>query len=404
MTAGAVKIVDGAPFVCPGGFVASGMHAGIKPSGKPDLALVAVEPGRPPASVAAMFTTNLLTAAPVEVSRRHLRASAGRARALLVNSGCANAATGADGLSRCERTVAAAATRLGCPAHEVQVCSTGLIGSTLPDGVIVEALPALVSRARADGLPDASEAILTTDSMAKTAQASATVGGRTVRVTGFAKGSGMIHPSMATLLMFMLTDAAVEPEPLDAMLRAAVDRSLHRITVDGDTSTNDTALVMASGAAGEFPGAVVQDLLTRVARSLAIQVVRDGEGARKLLHVRTSGAADNAQALRVSQTVASSLLVRTALAGGDPNWGRIIAAVGRADPGVDLSRLVARAGGATFFEKGMPLGTARDTLAASFGSGEAVIDLDLGLGSGEDEFFSCDLTEGYIRINASYST
>ncbi len=400
----APRIVDGEPFVCPKGFIASGMSAGIKPSRKPDLALIALEPGCEAASAAGMFTTNLLTAAPVLVSKRHLVESKGRARAVLVNSGCANAATGAEGMAKCERTVSALASALGCAKHDVQVASTGLIGSTLPDETIVSALPALIRAARPDGLPDAAEAIITTDSMPKAAQASATHEGRTFRVAGFAKGSGMIHPNMATLLVYLLTDAAVEPEPLQAMLRHAVDRSIHRITVDGDTSTNDTALVLASGAAGEFPAALVQNLLTRVARSLAIQVVRDGEGARKLLHVRVEGATDGAQALRVAQTVASSLLVRTALAGGDPNWGRIIAAVGRADPRVNLDRLEARAGGEVFFTKGAPLASARDTLAKSFGSGEAVIDLSLGLGGASDEFFSCDLTEGYIRLNASYST
>jgi glutamate N-acetyltransferase/amino-acid N-acetyltransferase len=260
---------------------------------------------------------------------------------------------------------------------------------------------------------------MTTDTSPKIARARAEFDGRTCTVAGVAKGAGMIHPNMATLLVVLLTDARVDPGALDTTLRESVERSFHRITVDGDTSTNDTTLALASGAAGEFPGALVQDLMTRVARTLALKVVRDGEGARKLLHVRVREARDTAQALRVARTLAGSLLVRTALAGGDPNWGRIVAAIARSGENIDLARLrvLASSGepgaaplqssappGAPIWQNGAQTPDARAVLTPVFGGGEAVIDVHLGQGSASDEFFSCDLTEEYVRINASYST
>lgn len=396
-----------APIHCPAGFVAAGIACGIK-ADKPDLALFVTERDEP-ASAAGMFTRSLLKAAPVLVSMERLKTSAGRARAILINSGCANAATGEEGLRRCRESTAPIARALDCPEDQVLVCSTGVIGPQLPSEKIVAAAPGLARAARTDGLEGAARAIMTTDTSPKVARAGATLDRRECTVVGVAKGAGMIHPDMATLLVVLLTDARIAAERLDAMLREAVERSFHRITVDGDTSTNDTALVLASGAAGEFPAPFVQGLMTRVAKELALKVVRDGEGARKLLHVRAHEARDAGQALRVAQTLAGSLLVRTALAGGDPNWGRIIAAIARADPDVDLARLRVLAGdgrsaGKSIWTGGAQTPDARAVLTPVFGGDEAVIDIHLGLGSASDEFFSCDLTEEYVRINASYST
>lgn len=386
---------------CPKGFVSAGGACGIKAGGKPDLALTLCPEG---ASAAGIFTTNLLRAAPVTISQAHLRASGGRARVVLINSGCANAATGPDGEHRAQAMVDAAAACAGCAREEVLIASTGLIGSTLPVDKIAHGAPALAERASSDGLMDFARAILTTDATTKTALARVEHEGRSFLVSGVAKGAGMIHPNMATMLAMVLTDAAVEPEPLDAMLRIGADRSFHRISVDGDTSTNDCVFALASGAAGEFPEALVREAMARVMRALAIQVVQDGEGARKLIHVRAHGAIDAAQALAVAQTVASSLLVRTAVAGGDPNWGRIIAAIGRADPRVDMVRLRVEAGGVVFYEHDAPTPDARAVLSRVVGGRDVVIDARLGLGDASDEFFSCDLTQEYVRINSEYST
>lgn len=399
---------------CPRGFVASGVSCGIKPSGAPDLALIHCAGG---ASAAGVFTTNLLQAAPITVSRGHLRESGGRARAVLINSGCANAATGAEGVARARRTAERLAAELGPGVHprDVLVNSTGVIGVALPEEKIAGAVPGLVRGASPDGLQAAARAIMTTDLVPKAAMTEFTHAGRTCRVAGIAKGSGMIHPNMATMIAVLLTDAAVEPGTLDAMLRRATDASFHRISVDGDTSTNDSVFLLASGSAGEFPGAALGEAITLVARELALMVVRDGEGARKVIAVRVLGGADDAEALRVARTVAASMLVRTAVAGGDPNWGRIVAAVGRAGVPLDMDRITVRVRGGdsapaglrtplTLFARGAPAGTDREALRAVFNATDVVIEIDLARGAGRDEFYTCDLTEGYIQINAHYTT
>lgn len=400
-----IQAVQGAAS-CPRGFVAAGAACGIKDGGKLDLSWIACPKG---AAGAGVFTTNLLRAAPVTLTSDALRRSKGRARVILTNSGCANAATGQDGETRAKSTIAAAARAASCEPDEVLVMSTGLIGSTLPSEKIEAAILAISRSANAGGLMDAARGILTTDASTKTAEVRVEHEGRTLHVAGIAKGSGMIHPNMATMLGVILTDARVEPDRLDAALRHACDRSFHRITVDGDTSTNDTVLLLASGEAGEFPSALVDEAVIAVARALAIQVVADGEGARKLIHVRAVNAADERMALAVAQTIASSLLVRTAIAGGDPNWGRIIAATGRADARIDMSRLRVDVGPgdgsrSVMFEHEAPVEGVRRLLAGVFAGRRIEIVADLGLGESEDEFFTCDLTEGYIRINSSYST
>jgi glutamate N-acetyltransferase/amino-acid N-acetyltransferase len=393
--------VDTATAACPAGFRAAAATCGIKASGAPDLALIAADG---PVAAAGLFTRNRVQAAPLQVSRHHLHESRGMARAVLISSGCANAGTGLEGLRRATRTARELAVHLRTEPNQVLINSTGVIGEQLPDDRIVAAMPGLIAGLTADGLPAAVRAMMTTDTRPKMAQARLVHEGRTGHVAGIAKGSGMIHPDMATMIAVLLTDAVVAPGPLDAMLRAAADRSFHRISVDGDTSTNDTVFALASGAAGVFPEPMVRAALTAVARELAMQVVRDGEGARKLIHVRVHESRSEAEALRIAQTVAGSLLVRTAVAGGDPNWGRILAAIGRSGVEVDLGRLVVSAGGAVLFAAGAPAEAPRGACARAFAAATVVLDIHLAQGDSEEEFFTCDLTEGYVRINAEYTT
>ncbi len=391
----------GAPVACPAGFSAAAGRCGLKPSGGNDLALIASDRD---AAAAAVFTTNRVQAAPIQVCREHLALSGGRARAILINAGIANAATGPEGRSEARSAAEELAGLLACPADRVLVNSTGVIGVPLPPGRIAGALPGLVSRCAPEGLRDAALAIMTTDTRPKLASSSIDHGGRTAQVTGIAKGAGMIHPDLATMIVVLLTDAEVEPRELGAMLRRAVERSFHRITVDGDTSTNDAVYLLASGRAGGFPAPLAERAVADVARELAIAIARDGEGATKLIRVRAGGAANPADALAVARTVASSLLVRTAVAGGDPNWGRIVAAAGRSGVSFDLDRLEVRAGGVPLYARGRPAGTDREAQAAAFAGPEVLIEVDLGRGEAAEEFFTCDLTERYVQINARYTT
>ena len=389
------------PITCPGGFTAGSARCGLKPSGANDLALIRCDRG---ANAAALFTRNRVRAAPIEISQRHLASSGGRVEALLINSGIANAATGPDGLRRAERTVAALAARLGTAPQDILVNSTGVIGVQLPDESVVAALPDLVSGCTPDGLLGAAEAIMTTDTVPKIAAIRIDHDGRAAYVAGIAKGSGMVHPDMATMIAVLLTDAAVESPALDAILRSAMEGSFHRITVDGETSTNDAVFALASGCAGEFPEPLVREALSAVARELAIMVVRDGEGAQKLIHVRVGGASTGADALAVARAVASSLLVRTAVAGCVPNWGRIVAAVGHSGAEVDPARIDVRAGGVPLFAAGRPAGAPERDQRASFAGPDVLIEIGLNQGEAADEFFSCDLTGEYVRINAEYTT
>jgi glutamate N-acetyltransferase/amino-acid N-acetyltransferase len=393
---------------CPLGFRAGGVVANIKKSGKPDLALIDCPDG---ANAAAMFTKNLVVAAPVVLSRANVKSSKGRTRAVMINSGCANAATGEDGMNRARRCVAALAKAIKSKGDEVLVNSTGTIGLPLPDDKLVAALPALIADCREDGLPRAARAIMTTDTKPKMAEVVFEHEGRTCRVSGIAKGSGMIHPNMATMLAVLMTDAEIEPKPLDAMMRAAVERSFHRISVDGDTSTNDSVFVLASGKAGAFPGHMVQGAMTAVARDLALQVVRDGEGGRKLIHVRVHEARNEAEALQVAQAVAGSLLVRTAVTGGDPNWGRILAAVGRSGVAIDPETICFEASAPghpeapqPMFRDGAPANTPLEQIRAIFSADTVQFDISLRMGQASEEFFTCDLTEDYVRINSEYMT
>ncbi|MFO0874279.1 MAG: bifunctional glutamate N-acetyltransferase/amino-acid acetyltransferase ArgJ [Phycisphaerales bacterium] len=390
---------------CPAGFVANGLRAGIKPSGKPDLAVVLAPGG---ATAAAMLTSNAVRAAPLIVTARNLSSSASDVRAVLINAGCANAATGDEGERRAVACTEALAKRIGCRSSQVLVNSTGVIGVQLPEERVVGALDALVAGAAADGLVRAAEAIMTTDTRMKVAEATGrTATGEPFRVVGIAKGAGMIHPALvphATMIVVILVDAAVEPSALAAALARACDRSFHRISIDGDTSTNDAVFALASGVAGRADGASLDAALTDVSRSLALQIVRDGEGATKLIHVRVAGARSAADALAAARTVALSMLVRTAVAGGDPNWGRILAALGRSGASFELARLAVHADRIPLFAHGAPCATTPAERARIFKSADVAIVIDLAAGTHADEFFTCDLTEEYVRVNAEYTT
>jgi glutamate N-acetyltransferase/amino-acid N-acetyltransferase len=247
-------------------------------------------------------------------------------------------------------------------------------------------------------------AIMTTDTRPKMAQVRMQHNARTLHVAGIAKGAGMIHPNMATMISVIMTDADMQSRELDGMLRRATDKSFHRITVDGDTSTNDSVFALASGEAGAFPAQLVKDAITAVARELALMVVKDGEGARKLIHVKVDEARNQREALQIAQTIASSLLVRTAVTGGDPNWGRILAAIGRSSIAIDIAKIRILANDVPLFENGAPSSSPLKDRQRAFAAESVMIQVQLGLGVGGDEFFTCDLTEGYVEVNSHYMT
>ena len=396
----------------PRGFRAAVGTAAIKKAGRDDLALLSMPSG---ATAAAIFTRNLFAAAPIEVSRRHLRDSRGHASALILNSGCANAATGPRGVANAQEMVDAVSLALGCACEGVLVNSTGVIGVQLPMDRIVPEIPHMAARLAhaADGGPlePFARAIMTTDTQPK--MSSRTVpcaGGRTVRVSGVAKGAGMIRPDMATMISVLATDADVAPATLDRILRHAADASYHRISVDGDTSTNDSVFAFASGLAGPCDEAALATAFREVACDLARMIVCDGEGFERSLAVRVTGAATRADALKVAETVASSLLVRTAITGGDPNWGRIIAAAGRAGVAFRANDLELHVGGILIFRDGQPVEADKGAVRAAFNGGHVDIVISLGATEGSeaevnsDSFLSCGLTTEYVRLNADYTT
>ena len=405
----------------PAGFRAGATRAGIKASGALDLGVLATTGA--PASAAATFTTNRVQAAPVRLSRSNLEASSGHVAAVISTSGCANAATGAAG-DRDQRDLAdALAGALGVATEQTLALSTGLIGSRLP----VEGVRVALGRLVPDGLAttDAALATLaeqlrTTDSRAKAASVRVSLPGpdgetTQVTVTGVAKGVGMIHPRMATMLALVLTDAAASPATLRAVLRPVVERTWNQLTVDGDTSTNDTVFLLASGAAGGPPVeqgseafAPFAAAVEAVARSLARQQAADGEGATTLLTCQVSGASDHAQARAVAREVVGSSLVKAAIHGHDPNWGRIAAAAGNAlldglPVPVEVDRLAIAIAGVPVFD-GEPVPFDRDAVSRAMAAPEVLLRVDLGLGDGRGEAFGCDLTEQYVVENSAYST
>ena len=390
----------------PQGFRAAGVACGIKKSGAPDLALI-VSDGE--ASAAAVFTTNRAQAAPVLVSHEHLLKSGGRARAVVVNSGCANACTGVDGLAHARAMADLTARAVGCSASDVLVSSTGVIGVKL-DMVKVEAgiVDAGRQLARGGG-PAAARAIMTTDPFPKEAAIEAAIGSGIVRVGGIAKGSGMIEPMMATMLGFVTTDARVEPALLQRALVSVVNDTFNAITVDGECSTNDCVFLLASGASGvtigeaELPSFI--QALRAACEPLAIGIVRGGEGATKLITVRVIGAQSNEDARRAARAIANSPLVKTAVHGGDPNWGRLIAVAGRSGSAFTLEGAAVRIGPVELFRDGTPFDE-RSTEAATYLQGKDIeIEVDLGTGgAGRSHMWTCDLSAEYVRINAEYRT
>src|SRR3954471_16929851 len=322
----------------PKGFLASGVRAGIRKK-RPDLGLIVAEDG---ASAAAVFTKNRFQAAPVVLSKSALKKSGGRVKGVVVNAGCANAVTGTEGTSAAKRVRSRTAELLRCSEEEVFLASTGVIGVVLPDKKVRDSLPDAITRLSSGGADAFSQAILTTDVGPKVAQATYTVGGKRGRVVGVAKGAGMIHPNMATMLGFVMTDAALDPAALKRALTIAVDQSFNAISVDGDTSTNDTVLLMASGKLGNNARADIADFqtaLNRVCRDLAWMIVRDGEGATRVMEIDVRGARNDREARLAAHAIATSPLVKTALHGGDPNWGRILAAVGRSGARFSVKRV-----------------------------------------------------------------
>jgi len=375
----------------PEGFKIAAAAAGIRKSGL-DLGLLYTDR---PATTAVVFTKNAFPAAPILVTREHLKASGNTTRAVLVNAGNANAVTGEPGMQAARRCAAELAERLGCKPSEVFLSSTGVIGRPLPVDKIVAAVPTLAAEMNPAGVEAFSRAIMTTDTVPKVAASS--VGG--VRMLGFAKGSGMIHPNMATMLSYILTDANIDFASLDKALRYAVDRSFHCMTVDGDTSTNDTVAVLANGATGITPTAeAFTAQLTEICQTLAKAIARDGEGATKFVELTIEGAPSDDAAREIGRTIARSPLVKTAIYGCDPNWGRLICAIGNS--GIPLSGEKVE-----LFIDDVPLVNGDLKLASQkLDSKEVRIRVSLHSGSGKATVWTCDLTEEYIHINADYTT
>jgi glutamate N-acetyltransferase/amino-acid N-acetyltransferase len=388
----------------PQAFRAAGVSAGIKVKGL-DLALL-VSDG--PATAAAVFTVNRAQAAPVLVSREHLARSGGVARAIVVNSGCANACTGESGLQTAREMAADTARLVGCPAEQVLVASTGVIGVTLDIDKIRQGLPAAHAALGANQGSLAAQAILTTDPFPKEAAARVSIAGREVTIGGMAKGSGMIEPMMATMLAFVTTDAAVPQPLLDRALRLAVNDTFNAITVDGECSTNDCVMVLANGASGAAVDETTCDAfahaLAAVCLRLALGIVRGGEGATKLVTVTVTGGASAADARQAAKAIANSPLVKTAIHGGDPNWGRLIAAAGRAGVAFDLSRAAVSIGPIVLFKDGRPYDKAAPEAAAYLKNDDIMVSVDLGSGSASSTVWTCDLSAEYVRINAEYRT
>ena len=389
----------------PLGYRFAATYAGIRKSRKDDLALIVSDR---PAAAAAVFTQNRVQAAPVRLSRMHLALSGGQVAAVLVNAGNANCATRTgDRVAR--ETCRATARALGvAPAH-VLPASTGVIGVELEPALITRALPACVAGLSSEHFARVAEAIMTTDTRPKTAAAQVKTPGGVIRIAGMTKGAGMIQPLMATTLAFVLTDAALRPGALRAILRRTVETSYNRLSVDGDTSTNDTMLLLANGAAGVTPTgktlACYEGAVSEVMQDLARQIARDGEGATKLVTVEVKGAASERDAVRIARAIANSPLVKTAIAGSDPNWGRIICAAGNAGVPFDPAQVDIAMQGVKVCAAGLAAAFSEDELKRKLDGPECLIEFRIrGKGKGATRFWTCDFTAEYVRINASYRT
>jgi len=401
---------DISQFVIPKGFRFGAVRAGLKASGRTDFALIVADA---PANAAAAFTGNRVQAAPLHIDKEHLRATGGKVRVVAINAGNANCAAGQAGLDAARATCEAAAQAFGCSPQEVFPSSTGIIGVPLPAEKLIAALPALSAAVGADSdhFQELAEAIMTTDTVEKTAFARLEIDGREIRIAATCKGAGMIHPQLvphATMLVYILTDADVTPATLDGYLRQSIKTSFNRISIDGDTSTNDTVLLLASGASGitidadhpEFGAA-----LTQVCTSLARQIVADGEGITHVVELRIDGAATDADALKVAKAIAHSPLVKTAWAGCDPNWGRLVAAIGYSGAQIDPERIDIWFGEQRICRDGGRAAEFDEAAAHAYlRQAEFSISIDLNQGSGSCTFWTTDLTAEYVHINADYST
>ncbi len=382
------------------GVRAAGVPAGLKPSGAADLALV--DAGAV-ATAAGVQTRNVVRAAPVRLTERHL--ADGRARAVLLNAGSANVCTGPEGLALAVQSVAEVAGHLGCDPADVLVASTGVIGEPIPAGPLLSGIPRVAAALSPSGGSDAADAIRTTDTTVKEAAARVADAAGSAVVGGFAKGSGMIAPGMATMLAVLTTDAALDAETARGLLADAVEATFNRISVDGCMSTNDAVLLLATGTAPAPPStAALADGLTAVCGALAEDIVRDGEGAQRLVRLAVTGALSDGEALAVARAVADSALVRTAVAGGDPNWGRVIGAVGAAPAVVDPERIAIAFGGVVVCADGVAAAFDRAAAAAALAGPDVDLAVDLGLGDGAATLLACDLTHEYVTINAEYTT
>ena len=390
----------------PAGFRAAGIACGIKKSNGLDLALIVSDV---PAASAAVFTTNKAVAAPVLVSKARLQASGGHSRVVVINSGCANACTGPDGHQTAEAMADAAARAAGVDPAQVLVASTGVIGVSLDRRRVTDGITAAAKALARDGGPAAARAIMTTDPFPKEAAVEVTTPAGRFRVGGIAKGSGMIEPLMATMLAVVTTDAQVAPGLLQRALAAVNDVTFNAITVDGECSTNDCVFVMANGASGvviaEGELDLLVDALRRVCEPLAIGIVRGGEGATKLITVEVTGAATGAEARRAARAIANSPLVKTAVHGADPNWGRLVAVAGRAGVEFTLDRARVQIGDVELFAGGRPFDERAPQASEHLQGKDVTLRVDLGTGqSGAARMWTCDLSAEYVKINAEYRT
>lgn len=389
----------------PLGYCFASTYAGIRRQTDEDLMLIVSDL---PAAAAAVFTRNAVVAAPVTVSARHLRKSGGVCRVIVANAGNANCATAT--MRKVARTTARAiAKRLGVPTSQVLLASTGVIGEPLDEKLILAALPGLTKNLSSEGFYLAAQAIMTTDTFPKTATAEVKTQHGTVHLAGMAKGAGMIQPNMATMLSFVLTDAFIEAGTLQRMLKRAVDRSFNRISVDGDTSTNDTVYLLANGASGirldSKDRTLFEEALGRLAQELAVAIVTDGEGSRKLLTIEVCGASTDRAASKLARAIANSPLVKTALAGEDPNWGRILSSAGASGVSFDPTKVDVSLNGYLVCSGGVKADFLEDEVQSTMKADDSVLEFRIrGRGRGRAHFWTCDLTEDYIKINAEYRT
>ena len=401
-----ITLIENGSVTSPQGFRAGAIHAGIRSDTPEDVLDVTVLATDGETTGGAVFTRNRITAAPVIVSRDNI--SKASPRAIVVNSGNANAAVGEQGIADARETADIVSAKLGLRAEEVLVCSTGVIGIPMPMDVMRRGIEAIELDAEAGH--EFALAIMTTDLQSKESAVSVEIDGRTVTVAGAAKGSGMIHPDMATMLAFVTTDAAIEQDCLRRIVGRAADRSFNMISVDGDTSTNDTFIVIANGQSGHAPissgenEAIIEEAITHVAMELAKAIVRDGEGATKLIEINVTGALSNDDARQAARVISTSPLVKTAVFGNDPNWGRVMMALGRSGIEVEESRVTLHFNDICVLQNGRAMAFSREEAVERMKQPEVHFDVSLGLGGGAATAWTCDFSYEYVRINGEYTT